>query len=244
MASLRDSGKIVGSPFSVRRAAGRCGLPFPLSLIEFMNTRGCPLPACIRLHIKVLTPPLLPIATMLDRMREVYGDLGVAVEVISRETLTPEDIGDTAFTDLNDLNVGRCVGGETSSEQDQLFENENHIRDGARDEEIVAYFVRSVLLNDTDTLNGCAAHPDGKPGVAVSQFPSQWTLAHEVGHVLGLNHISGENTNCPDSDPGCCDTPDFTRLMTGCGTDGITGTPGFSQSEINTITESALVNQC
>lgn len=110
----------------------------------------------------------------------------------------------------------------------QLFQNRNNVGK----HEIVVYFVNST----NPPTNGCAAHPDGKPGAVVAAIASEWTLAHEVGHVLGLSHISGENAHTD------CTTPDFTRLMTGCGTDNITGTPVLTKSEIHTMKSSDLTD--
>lgn len=132
------------------------------------------------------------------------------------------------------------MGQAMTAEQTQLFGNRNFV--GAN--EIAVYFVRSVLQNNTQALNGCASFPANRPSCVVAQAASAWTLAHEVGHVLGLAHISGENTNCPSTNPRCCSTPDFTRLMTGCGTGNITGTPTVSQVEINTMIASNLTPAC
>ena len=63
--------------------------------------------------------------------------------------------------------------------------------------DVVAYFVRSTQ----PPFNGCGAHPAGRPGAAVASGCSAWTLAHEIGHVLGLSHVNDNN-----------------RLMTGNGT--------------------------
>jgi hypothetical protein len=240
MPSLRDSGKLVGSSASVRQVAQQCNLSFPLSLRQFISTPGCPFTRCNRLHIKVLTAPTLPltIEIMLNRMREVYSTAGIGVEVVSRENLTAAVLGNANFNTLNDLDVGACEEGAPSNEQTQLFQNQNNVAAGQRGNEIVVYFVRSVTATagtDPGTKNGCASHPNGQPGAAVDQSPSQWTLAHEVGHVLGLDHIPGEH--CSPTDPP-------TRLMTGCGTDTISGTPTLSQGEINTMTSSNLTRQC
>ena len=113
MPSLLDSGKVVGPTASIRQIAQRCGLPFPLSLRDFLNTPGCPFSSCIRLHLKVLTNPTIPITTMLSAMRRVYSTADMGVEVGSRENLT----GPT-FTSLNDVDVGKCVAGTTTAEQD------------------------------------------------------------------------------------------------------------------------------
>ncbi len=243
MLSLRDSGKIVGTLVSIRQVARQCNLSFPLSLRQFINTSGCPFTRCNRLHIKVLTNPNIPIETMLNRMREVYSTAGIRVVVASREDLTTAVLGNANFTTLNDLDVGQCDGA-TSNEQNQIFQNQNNIPAGQRNNEIVVYFVRQVTKTGGEVLNGCATFPNGQPGAVVAQIGSQWTLAHEVGHVFGLSHIAGEHQGCPASDPECCSTPDRTRLMTGCSTSNIVGTPTVDQTEIDTMTKSNLTLQC
>jgi hypothetical protein len=169
---------------------------------------------------------------MLLRMRQVYQTGDIGVEVVSRESLATIP----NFAALNDLNVGQCIRGTTTPQQGQLFQNRNNVAQN----EIVVYFVRSLV----PAANGCATFPAGNPGAAVAQIASRWTVAHEVGHVLGLNHISGENTNCPPATPQCCSTPDFTRLMTGCGTGNIIGVPNIVQSEIDTMRSSDLTRAC
>jgi hypothetical protein len=235
--SIRDSGKLVGT-VSIKAVAQQCNLLFPLSLRQFRNnTPGCPFPRCNTIHIKVLQQPNIALDTMLRNMRQVYSTANIRVVVGSRENL-----GGPPFAALLDLDVGPCTTGQAmTTEQTQLFGNRNSV--GAN--EIAVYFVRSVLQNNTTALNGCASSPANQPSVVVAQAASPWTLAHEVGHVLGLNHITGEDTNCPPPGPAhCCDTPDFTRLMTGCGTGNITGTPTLSQGEINTMIASNLTPAC
>jgi hypothetical protein len=63
-----------------------------------------------------------------------------------------------------------------------------------------------------------------RPGAVVAQGATQWTLGHEIGHVLGLFHVNNNN-----------------RLMTGNGTGNITNPPpDLIASEINTMVGSAL----
>lgn len=57
------------------------------------------------------------------------------------------------------------------------------------------------------------------PACVVVRGATQWTLAHEVGHVLGLRHVN-------DND----------RLMTGNGTGNITNPPpDLVSSEVGTM---------
>jgi hypothetical protein len=229
MLSLRDSGKLVGRSASVGQVASACNLEFPLSLRTFINTKGCPFPSSVRLHLKVWSNPTISIESMLNRMREVYRTAGIGVVVATREDFTSFDI----VTSLRDLDVvPSCPSGQTTGEQDQLFNN----RDNVGEHDLAIHFVRVT----TPPLNGCAAHPDDIFGAVVTRIASVWTLAHEVGHVLGLRHISGEHTNCPSLNAKCCSTPDRTRLMTGCSTSLITGTPTIDQSEIDALRGSRL----
>lgn len=167
----------------------------------------------VRMHVKVLTQPTIPLATMITRMREIYESVGIRLEVASTENLN--------LPALNDCDVGECVRGTTTAEQNQLFANRNNV--GAN--EVVAYLIRSTV----PPANGCAAHPAGRPGAVVVQGATQWTLAHEIGHVLGLRH---------------CDAPGarlFDRLMTGGGTGNITNPPpDLNATELGTMRSSAL----
>ena len=95
---------------------------------------------------------------------------GIAVQHASTENLN--------LPTLNDVDVGECMLGQTTAEQNQLFANRNN----AGAQRVVVYFVRSTV----PPFNGCAAHPAGRPGAVVAQGATQWTLGHEVGHVLGL----------------------------------------------------------
>jgi hypothetical protein len=162
----------------------------------------------VRLHAKVLTAPAVAVNAAVQRMREVYATRGIGVELASTENLD--------LPTLNIVDVGDCVRGQTTAEQNQLFANRNNV--GAND--VVVYFVQAT----DPPLNGCAAHPAGRPGAVVARGATQWTLGHEVGHVLGLNHVN-------DND----------RLMTGNGTSNITNPPpDLIDTEMTTMINSPL----
>jgi hypothetical protein len=225
--NLSDSCRINGLPASVRQLAVDANMSFPLSLQAFIDDDHCPHTRCLTLHLKFLDTPSVAVETMLISMRTVYDTADIGVTVGSRENLSGP-----AFTVLLDVNVvANCPSGSTTGEQNQLFGNRN----GAGADDVVIYFVRSTV----PAANGCAAHPNGQPGAVVAKIASPWTMAHETGHVLSLAHIAGEKDAA-----GNCATPDFTRLMTGCGTSNITGTPTVNAGEISTMRSSSSTFDC
>jgi hypothetical protein len=145
---------------------------------------------------------------MIQRMREVYGSVGINVDVGGVEPLNlPFSL---------DINVGDCTRGEPTEAMQELFD----FRDGARDREVVVYLVRSTI----PPLNGCAAHPPDRPGAVVAAEASQWTLAHEVGHVFGLDHVPGNR-----------------NLMTGEGTDQLIPPPVLTDNQVATMLKCPLM---
>jgi hypothetical protein len=187
--------------------------------------RGCPpYRERIRLHIKILTRPRrFSIATMVQSMRAVYGPAGFLVEIASTETLNLPALDDLDIHCPGTINICcpfPCATAHLNPEHIALFRNRNNVGTN----ELVAYFVRST----DPALNGCCAHPPGQPGVVVTAIASQWSLGHEVGHVLGLAHVNNSN-----------------RLMFGGGTDNITKIPpDLVPSEIQTMTNSKLTIPC
>lgn len=177
--------------------------------LEFASA-GCDfnLLETVRLHFKILTNPTVPIDTMLESMRQVYEPAGFRVLRLSDENLD--------LPALDVIDVGGCTMGSSTAEQNQLFGNRNNV--GDRD--VVVYFVEAT----SPPYNGCAAHPTGRPGAVVARGATRWTLAHEVGHVLGLRHVDNND-----------------RLMTGNGTGNITNPPpDLSSGELTTMRGSNL----
>jgi hypothetical protein len=180
----------------------------------------------IRVHIKIIDNPItFTLDEMVSAMRQVYGNSGIGVVIRTIEDLNavlpPATINNFLTIDV----VTNCPSGSTTTEQNDLFNNRNNVQNN----DIVVYFVRST----NPPYNGCANHPAGRPGAIVVRTASRWTLAHEIGHVLGLDHV--------DSSGSCL----FDRLMTGCGTGGITNPPpDLIQSEFNTMNNSGLTVRC
>ena len=186
---------------------------------------GCvPHKARLRMHIKIFQDPCVPIAIMVGNMKRLYGLAGFLVEVASTERLKglPNLDGNDA------IDIGDCVEGTVTAEETLLYNNRNNVKNN----EIVAYFVRAT---SPIAVNGCAAHPPGRPGVIVTSTASEWTLAHEVGHVLTLAH--------PDQDVDAQRLL-FDRLMTSGGTANITGVPRLLPCEIRAMDASPLTVDC
>jgi hypothetical protein len=60
-------------------------------------------------------------------------------------------------------------------------------------------YVVDTLVGGSGNLLGCATHPDGQPGAAiVDNVSARWLTSHEVGHVLGLRHVTGPSASTDD----------------------------------------------
>jgi len=178
-----------------------------------MAPSGVPYPELtLRIHVRILSGPLhFTIGEMVESMQRVYATAGIRVEVASSRPLRRPA--------LLVVEIGRCVRGEVTEEQEELFAE----REGVPGGEIVVYFVLATYPRS----HGCAAHPPGRPGAIVAESATRWTLAHEVGHVLGLGHVA-----------------DRTRLMTGVGTDRISkDPPDLAEAEIAVMRASSLLRR-
>jgi hypothetical protein len=225
--NLSDSCLIDHLPLGVTQVAQNAGLSFPLSLRKFIREARCQHSACVTLHLKRLFPPDVSLRTMLISMRVVYNTADIGVIVGSREDLTGP-----GFATLLDVSVGKCESTALTPEQTQLFANRNH----AAATDVVIYLVRST----TPTFNGCAAHPTNQAGAIIAQIASQWTLAHEVGHVLTLRHVDDPPPPDPAAPPAKLDS-----LMTGRGTQRITNPPpDLSSTEATNMTTTVLAHNC
>ncbi|WP_221806084.1 hypothetical protein [Paenibacillus illinoisensis] len=161
------------------------------------------------MHFKVLSSSGITIDDMVKAMREVYAAANIDVEVSSTEELN--------LPMLTDLYVNDCTRGRPTEEQKQLFSNRLNVGD----HEIAVYLVRSLFPPE----NGCAVHPPGRPGVVIANTATIWTLGHEIGHVLGLDHVDNSD-----------------RLMKGKGTHGITNPPpDLSPEEIEIMMSSPYI---
>lgn len=128
----------------------------------------------VGIHLKVIASRL-DIDVLFRNAYEVFSQAGISVEVMGVEDLS-HLTGVFAVP-----RVGSCEP-PPSRDQLALFD----YRNGAASAEVVFYFVRQTRPD----FFGCAVHPADQPGAIIANTASQWTLAHELGHVLGLSHTA------------------------------------------------------
>jgi hypothetical protein len=129
----------------------------------------------LRLTLRIGTEPKLGVETLLSHAVQVFS----AIEISLTHQRTDENLVPT-------LNVGKC--GETpTNHQIMLYED----RPGLLEPSLVVFFFRRLHLPHL----GCASAPAGKPTIAISRNCTKWTLAHEIGHALGLRHVLNDDAN-------------------------------------------------
>jgi Hemopexin len=139
----------------------------------------------ILVHFKSLLPITTTIQDFMDtqytELDRLFAGSGIDVRRGTAEDLS----GDPNLSQLLALDVGACIRGQPTQEQNVLFANRNN----AGRDDLVIYIVQT-LQGGAGNFVGCATHPADQPGAAIVQTSARWLLVHEVGHVLGLRHVT------------------------------------------------------
>jgi hypothetical protein len=139
----------------------------------------------VRLHLRVLTDPRLSLDTMVASAHSLYASYGIDLVEVSRSKIA---VDGTSQAHLQQPYIDCCSRKDgPTAQQIELFSLRDNIGPG----ELVVYFVRET----SPSKNGCAVHPPDQPGAIVARTAEEWTLAHEIGHVLGLNHLPARDNN-------------------------------------------------
>lgn len=182
--------------------AHRLDATFILALKKIVGT--------IRIHTRVLVSPDVDVRDSIANMHDLFScAAGVAVNWVSNEAL--EFPFDT-------IKVGNAQNNCKTVTADQIALHAT--RASLSEPDIVVFYVRAT----DPTTSGCATHPATQPGAVVVCNASQWTTAHEVGHVLFLDHVA-------DSD----------RLMREGSADHTNPPPDLDATEVKTILDSGFV---
>lgn len=143
----------------------------------------------VGLHLRSLGMPRVPELTALRNAQACYGPHGILIEFVSGQSLPDGVHTQNQCLQLQDVDVGTCTLRQAMTGQQAALFGHGSFQ-GVRGTDILVYWVDRVRTVGGH-LAGCASHPLGRPACVVAAAGSPWTMAHEVGHVLGLRHRAG-----------------------------------------------------
>lgn len=138
----------------------------------------------VNVHTKVFEAPIqFSIDEMVQEAREIFGEIGIEITQVTDEAM---DLTDPEIASLASVDVGACT---TLTDISEDHRDLALLRDHAiPDTDIVVYFCKYVSVG-----RGCAALLPNGPMAILAVTASLYTLAHEIGHLLGLFHVTDTN---------------------------------------------------
>ncbi len=133
----------------------------------------------------------MTIVTIKGAAPTIQKDLDTANEIFRREGeffLYPVASIEEDRPHLLALHQNSCPLGVQQEPTEEELELFNLGRDKGAD--VVGYYIQ----NGPGGV-GCSAYPEGLKGFWVDDNASEWTFAHELGHVLGRNYHVGDKDN-------------------------------------------------
>ena len=187
---------------------------------------GRPYTQILNVHFKSLLVINNAINTFIDTQFNEMETLFLDGGVLAIRGTTEDLSVNMQLQPLQNLNVGQCLLGQPTQDQNTLFQNRNNA--GVND--LVVYIV-NTLIGGAGNFVGCATHPNGQPGCAIVQINANWLLSHEIGHVLGLPHVA----TTPSTNSDFLMWPNISWTNT---------PPIISNNEYNTMLKSNLTSNC
>jgi hypothetical protein len=170
----------------------------------------------VRIHLRSLALTEVAMSFQEANARMIYSQYGIYLDVRSGMSLMLSPAETKKFEDLD---VGECLAGKPT---DALKALHKLGLQGVGVNEVVIYFVPKIFDETGVEINGCAALDPARPAVVVSSTSTQWTMAHELGHVLLGNFDPVHST-------------DNSNIMFIPTADIVANPPGFSPEQLTAI---------
>ena len=147
-----------------------------------------PLPATpafkhsVRIHLRSLVPETTePLSRQENNARMVLAQYGIQLVTVSGKSLGLTAAEQTMFEDVN---VGECNLNK-SGLSSEMTASINRGLDGVGANEIVVFIAKKITDNNGKEINGCAEQNASNRAITVvSSVGTQWTMGHEICHVL------------------------------------------------------------
>lgn len=177
---------------------------------QVYTLQSLPLPAAVKVHTKVMaTPAHSSVDEMLDKAVWLYAGHGIELHEASREVIEPG-------SDLDRYQM-LVVGDEASGPTAEVSALHAALRDRRAEfgvEPAAGEGVVAIVADLVPAARGSDVCPPDQPGVVLSAATAgEWTLAHEIGHLAGLEHTAGEGRLMSASTAGV-ETPQLTAEET------------------------------
>lgn len=155
----------------------------------------------VTLHFRSISLTDVPFERHFDAARRVYGQYKIDIIFGSGISLGLSEAEARRFEVVN----GQCVWDITTGE----FADLQRLGPRIPANHIGVYYVGRFGAPSTNSLRGCGGHRPRRPACIIASHGTEWTTAHEVGHVLltknfthrpgGAHHTSRGNLMFSDT---------------------------------------------